>query len=82
MLRLNHRCLTSLWGDYAYGTALGKTLIKHLTDKQIHMLIDADKKVAHTGEVPVKEVYKLNMDDREFYKEHPTEFRSKAERIL
>lgn len=49
-------------GDYAYGTALGKLLIKYLTDEQKYELIRYGKKIAHTGQVKVKEIWKLSQE--------------------
>lgn len=50
------------YGDYAYGTALGKLLMKYLTDEQKYKLIEYGKKIAHTGRVKVKQIWKLSYD--------------------
>lgn len=46
-------------GDYAYGTSLGKTLMKYLTDEQKYKLIEYGKKIAHEGPVQIKEIWQL-----------------------
>lgn len=47
-------------GDYQYGTKLGKTLIKYLSDEQKYKLIEQGNKIAHTGKIQVKEIWKIN----------------------
>lgn len=48
-----------VFGDYAYGTQLGKILIKYLTDDQKYDLINHGGKIAHTGEIKIKEIWQL-----------------------
>lgn len=52
-------------GDYAYGTALGKKLVKHLSDKQKHELIAVGKKIATEGEIKVDKVFVIDFNDGE-----------------
>lgn len=61
------------YGDYAYGTALGKLLIKYLTDEQKYTLIEYGKKIAHTGGVKVKEIWKLSLTKFDLEKEAGTD---------
>lgn len=68
-------------GDYAYGTALGKTLMKYLTDDQKIELITHGKKMAHGGEIPIREVWELDIANKAQYKERPDGFRKFSKRI-
>lgn len=68
-------------GDYAYGTALGKMLMKYLNDEQKIELIVHGKKMAHGGEIPIKEVWELDMSQKERYKSDPNGFREFSKRI-
>lgn len=51
-------------GDYAYGTKIGKKLMNYLSDKQKIELIELGKKAAHDGKIDIKEVWKIDMNER------------------
>lgn len=51
-------------GDYAYGTKIGKKLMNYLSDKQKIELIELGGKVAHDGKINIKEVWKIDMNER------------------
>jgi hypothetical protein len=68
-------------GDFSYGTKLGKILIKYLTDNQKLQLIRYHKNAAHSGNIPVKEIWKLDLSRREEYKNNPLGFRNISERL-
>jgi hypothetical protein len=46
------------------------------------MLISVGKKLAHSGNIPIKEVWKLDMSKREKYKEFPSKFRDFSEQLF
>lgn len=70
-----------VYGDYAYGTALGKMLMKYLTDEQKIELISHGKKMAHGGEIPIREVWELDIANKEQYKNDPNGFRQFSKRV-
>lgn len=50
------------FGDYAYGTSLGKTLMKYLSDEEKYKLIEYGKKIAHSGSIDIKEIWQLPVE--------------------
>lgn len=69
------------YGDYRYGIALGKKLVRHLTDGQRLKLIEASGKLAHLGQIPVEEVWKIPLSEVKFLQQNPEDFRLVGERI-
>ena len=69
-------------GDYAYGTKLGKMVVKYLTPAQKLLLVLAGKKMGHEGSIPVSEVWKLDQRKREEYLKNPEGFRDISEKLL
>lgn len=53
-------------GDFRYGTALGKKLIKLLTYDQKLILANIGKKLANTGELKVSEVWELSSEEENY----------------
>lgn len=53
-------------GDYRYGTALGKKMIKLLTYDQKLILVNIAKKLANNGELKVSEVWELSSDEENY----------------
>ena len=51
--------------DYAYGTQIGKKIVKnHLTDSQIVKIINSNLKLSNFGPIPIKNIYKLPIEIR------------------
>lgn len=61
---------------------MGKMLAKYLTDGQKIELIATGKKMAHGGEIPIREVWELDMNRHAEYKADPSAFRNISKRIF
>lgn len=69
-------------GDYHYATQLGKILIKYLTPEQKVSLINTGKKLAHEGNVPIKEVWKIPIAKKIEIRKDINNFKKYSERIF
>lgn len=59
-------------GDYAYGTALGKKILKILNDNQKLELIKIGKKLGSEGKIKIKSAYKIPESFRKIPEENLT----------
>jgi hypothetical protein len=51
-------------GDYSYSVSLAKKIAKNLSNGQKIDLINRGMKIAHSGEIPISEVWELPMTER------------------
>lgn len=70
--------------DWGYGTRIGKFLIKKMPDVIKHKFIDFAKTnaIANLGEVPVSEIWKLDVSKYNEIKSDPKNFRKYSKRIM
>lgn len=69
-------------GDYHYAVNLGKILIKYLTPQQKIKLITIGEKIAHTGNIPIKEVWKIPIGKKQEIRKNINNFKKYSERIF